>query len=115
MKKFISHLQGVTCFSIASFIFWFSGPIVQHFDPTAGVWDRGSMHGLAIGACAYFLAVWLAWLAFQIEWPSLDKHIDENRWLQDMRAMSPASRVWFTLAVWSVLFTGALLCLLSWR
>jgi len=115
VRKLLANMQGITCFGISIVMFWFAGPIIQRCDPSAGTWDRGSIHGLVIGAAAYFLAIWLAWMAFQLEWPSLDRHIDDNRWMQDWRAMSPAARVWHTLIVWSILFLGALMCLLSWK
>jgi hypothetical protein len=115
LVRFFSTLQGFWCFLIAGAVFWFSAPLVQEVDPTAGVWDRGSIHGLAIGAATYFLAVWLAWLAFQIEWPSLDGHIDSNKWAQDWRVVTPQARLWYSAFVWATLFLGAILCLLAWR
>ena len=115
VKKFFTTIQGFWAFIISASIFWFSGPIVQRFDPTAGVWDRGSIHGLAIGAATYFLSVWLAWIVFQIEWPSLDRHIDESKWVQDWRSTSPHIRLLYSFLVWAILFAGAIACLLAWR
>lgn len=115
MVKWIKKHQGAVSVAIAIGIFWFGGNLIQAVDPTAGRYDTGAIHGLMMGAVAFLTAGWLAWLVFQLEWPTLNNHIDFNQWAQDWRVMRPEHRAWFTLAVWAILFLGATACLLGWR
>ena len=115
MKGLFSKIQGLWSFLVAIGVFWLAAPLIQELDPTAGVYDKGSLHGLLLGASAYLLCVWLAWFALQLEWPSIDKYIDDFNWLQDWRASSPAFRLSCFFCLWAVLFMGAVLCVLGWR
>ena len=115
MVKFLKKIQGLVSVTLAVGIFLCSGPIVQRIDPTAGAYDIGALNGLAMGIVAYLTAIWISWLVLQMEWPSLDKYIDFNSWAQDWRVVKPETRIWFLFAVWTVLLTGAILCLLGGR
>lgn len=115
MVKWIRNHQGAISLGIGVLVFWFGGNLIQAVDPTAGRYDTGALHGLITGAVAYLTAVWLAWMVLQIEWPTLNEHIDLQKWVQDWRTIRPEQRVWMTLAIWGLLFAGAVTCLLGWR
>jgi hypothetical protein len=115
VKKFLSKFQGLGSFCIAIIVFWSAAPLIQQCDPSAGTYDRGSLHGLILGASAYLLAVWLAWFVVQMEWPSINEYIDTLSWLQDWRSTTRTVRLVIVLCLWCVLFIGAVVCLLGWR
>ena len=117
MKKFSETIQGglSVLISLVLILAWKSGQWIQGIDPTAGAYDPSVFQGLLLGAVAFLTSVWLAWMVFQLEWPSLNKYIDFSQWSQDWRVLRPEHRVWYMLAVWVVLFGGAITCLLAWR
>ena len=115
LVNWLKNHQGIVSLVIGVLAFWFGGNLIQSIDPTAGRYDTGAIHGLITGSVAYLTAVWLAWMVLQIEWPTLNEHIDLQKWLQDWRVIRPEQRVWFTLAVWGLLFAGGIACLLGWR
>ena len=115
VKKFLSKFQGLGSFCVAISVFWSAAPLIQNADPSAGTYDRGSLHGLILGASAYLLAVWLAWFVVQMEWPSINEWVDDLSWLQDWKATSRTTRLSILLCLWCVLFIGAVVCLLGWR
>lgn len=119
MKKLLRQSQGLISVCIAVVVWWASAGVIHSVDPTAGSYDTGALNGLLMGVVAYMLSVWLAWLVLQLEFPSfLNKyidHLDLNSWAQDWRVVKPEVRIWFLLAVWTILLCGAIACLLGWR
>lgn len=117
VKKFLSKIQGglsvLIAFSLV--LAWKAGEWIQQSNPTSGTYDPAVLQGLLLGSVAFLLAVWMAWLALQVEWPSLNKYVDLSQWSQDWRVLKPEHRVWYFLAVWATLFGGAITCLLAWR
>lgn len=117
VRKILRTLQGglSALIAVALVVAWKAGEWIQEASPTAGAYDPSVIQGLLLGSVAFLLAVWMAWLVLQIEWPSLNKYVDFSQWSQDWRVLTPGHRAWYFLVVWVTLFGGAITCLLAWR
>lgn len=85
------------------------GPIIRALDPMAGTDDWGFLQALVFGLVQYYAAITFAWAALRIVFPKIGRYVDN--WLGEMFELSEDTRfkMWFSLALFSVYFFGAIL------
>lgn len=105
-------IQGLTAFAIATGIFLVSPLVLHYFDETAGTFDLGYLQRPLLAAAFFLFATFIAWLAFQIDWPDLDKYVDSDEgFAKDFKAQSGLIKIISTAIVFFLLLAGYLVCL----
>lgn len=110
-QKLISHCQGLLALVAAVLIFWLSPHLLHWLDPTAGTFDAGYLQRPLVAAVYFFFGIFLAWLAFQLDFPSLDQWLDKGGFAAAWRDLPSAFKPFFTLAVLTLLLGAYLVCL----
>jgi hypothetical protein len=71
-------IQGLFAAAIAVGIFLGSPFVLHFFDETAGTFDIGYLQRVAVAAVFFLFGTFLAWLALQIDWPDVNKYVDDD-------------------------------------
>lgn len=91
-------------------LFWWSGPLFQWLDPSAGTFDAGVIQSLVLGLALFAGCVWAAWVVFSLEFPTLDRWIDAGRVCDDWEQLRPQQRWGFMLCAFFGLLFAACWC-----
>lgn len=85
-RRIVSSWQGLVAGLVALAMFLISPVLLRLYDPTAGLWDAGVLQWLVLATVAFCWGVFIAWVGWQIAFPSTDKAADEHlsAWFDEM-------------------------------
>jgi len=109
--KIVSNWQGFAALLAAAAIFYFSPTMLRWLDPTAGVFDVGYLQRPLVAASYFFFATFCAFVALQIDFPTLDKWLDAGGFGKAWTEAAPTYRLTFTFAALTLLMASYLVCL----
>jgi len=109
--KLISNWQGFAALLAAAAIFYFSPHLLRWLDPTAGVFDVGYLQRPLVAAAYFFFATFCAFVALQIDFPTIDKWLDKNGFADEWRLASSQFKLTFTFSALAMLLLSYLVCL----
>lgn len=108
------YWQGLVALVLGILIFLGSPEILHSIDETAGAFDLGYLQRPILALVFFLFATFAAWLAFQLDWPDLDKWIDDEDgegFADDLQKLSPLSRIVLGVSVFFLLLAAFLVCL----
>jgi hypothetical protein len=105
-------IQGLAALIIAGVLFYLSPALLYFLDPTAGSFDLGYAQKPLVAAAWFFVATFCSWLAFQLDWPDLNRWLDRDGGFDTaFRELSGLGKICLALTVFALLFLGFLICL----
>lgn len=122
------YWQGLFALIIALALFLGSPYALMFLDPTAGTFDLGYLQRPVLALVFFLFATFAAWLALQLDWPDVDRWVDDEfapdledgaPWQvkretglgPDWLRLSPLARVLILLGLFALLLTAYLVCL----
>ena len=108
--KLISNWQGFAALLAAAAIFYFSPTMLRWMDPTAGVFDTGYLQRPIVAASYFFFATFCAFVALQINFPTLDNWLDRNGFGDEWRIAGGQFKLVFILATLAILIAAFIAC-----
>ncbi len=111
MKKFLSGLQGAAALLIAVSLAIASPTVLRWIDPAAGAFDIAYLQRPLLGAVYFFFALFAAWVALQVDFPTIDKWIDRGGFRSAWEKLADADKFKVALAVLGSLMAAFLICI----
>lgn len=111
LLKLISNWQGFAALLAAAAIFYFSPTLLRWLDPTAGVFDVGYLQRPLVAAAYFFFATFCAFVALQIDFPTLDNWLDKKGFADEWRLADARFKLTYVFAAIALLLASYIVCL----
>ena len=103
--------QGLSALLAAVLLFWLSPRLLHWIDPTAGTFDAGYLQRPLVAGVFFFATTFFVWIAFQMEFATLNRWLDEGGFRTDWQAAPPVVRLALTFLALFGLLAAFLVCL----
>lgn len=106
MKRFIKRFNEFLGIPLAVVLYFITPPILRWVDPTAGAYDAGYLHAIALGLVKIFFASGVAWLLMWATFPKFYRYLDDDAEtdLLNGTAAHHAWRAGIAFLIWAVYF-----------
>lgn len=105
-------LQGLLALIISAAIFVLSPQLLYALDPTSGSFDLGYLQKPLVAAAWFFFATFCAWVALQLDWPDINKWVDDSEGLEkDFKKLSGLGKIVLSTIVFFLLLLVFVVCL----
>lgn len=110
-KSILSKFQGLPALLVANLLFWISPSLVRFMDPTAATFDAGYLQRPIIAAVYFFFGIFVMWVGFQIDFPTLNRWLDTDGFKDSWEKQGHNHRLQLLTFVLAFLLAAYLVCL----
>lgn len=111
LKAVLAKVQGLPALIIANVLFWLSPGLLRAIDPSAATFDAGYLQRPIMAAVYLFFGIFLMWVAFQCDFPTLNQWLDKGGFRESWETQGHPLRIQIVTFILAFILAAYLVCL----